>query len=206
MAALADVLPPFCSWKRAPADRWPPSPPRAAACTSTASPPPALCGASTPLTSGAWSWARWGGPGLQVLAARRGSRPRCLWASLPARADVPMQHGRPAEWPLFPAPGGSSSCARLGWLHAAGLQAPHAQAWTFQLPSKVLATLPAPLQVLANKVRAKVAEARAANRPLSAADGFNSSTVRLLNRFLESKTQPPAAGGPHVFPPGLQKA
>ncbi|KAL4431020.1 hypothetical protein ABPG75_006276 [Micractinium tetrahymenae] len=60
-------------------------------------------------------------------------------------------------------------------------------------------------KVLANKVRAKVAEARTDNRPLSTADGFNSSTVRLLNRFLESKTQPPAAGGPHAFPPGLRQ-
>ncbi|KAL4426849.1 hypothetical protein ABPG77_006635 [Micractinium sp. CCAP 211/92] len=60
-------------------------------------------------------------------------------------------------------------------------------------------------KVLANNVRAKLAEARAANRPLSTADGFSSSTVRLLNRFLEAKTQPPQAGEPHSFPPGLQK-
>lgn len=44
---------------------------------------------------------------------------------------------------------------------------------------------PALPQVLANKVRAKVQEARSANRAVSAADGFCPSTVRLLNRFLE---------------------
>lgn len=61
-------------------------------------------------------------------------------------------------------------------------------------------------QVLANQVRAKVQEARGAGRPVAAADGFNSSTVRLLNRFLESKTQPPAPGAGHNFPPGLKSA
>lgn len=57
-------------------------------------------------------------------------------------------------------------------------------------------------QVLANQVRAKVQEARAEARPLAAQDGFNGSTLRLLNRFLEAKTQPPAPGS-HNFPPGL---
>lgn len=59
------------------------------------------------------------------------------------------------------------------------------------------------VQVLANKVRSKVQEARSAGRQVSKADGFNASTVRLLNRFLEAKTQPPAQGK-HTFPPGLE--
>lgn len=61
-------------------------------------------------------------------------------------------------------------------------------------------------QVLANKVRAKVQEARSANRALSAADGFCPSTVRLLNRFLEQgQTQAPAPGAGPSFPPGLKQ-
>ena len=65
---------------------------------------------------------------------------------------------------------------------------------------------PSPVpQVLANKVRGKVAEARATGRPLGADDGFCSSTSRLLNRFLESKPQAPQAGAPHNFPPGLRQ-
>ena len=61
------------------------------------------------------------------------------------------------------------------------------------------------LQVLANQVRAKVQEARSAGRQLGAADGFNASTARLLNRFREAKTTPPPAGGGHSFPPGLRQ-
>eukprot|EP00887_Chlorella_sp_A99_P005656 scaffold1.g5656.t1 len=59
-------------------------------------------------------------------------------------------------------------------------------------------------KVLANNVRAKVEEARAANREIAPSDGFNASTRLLLNRFLATKTDRPAAGGPHSFPPGLQ--
>jgi hypothetical protein len=62
------------------------------------------------------------------------------------------------------------------------------------------------LQVLANQVRSKVQEARAEGRPVTQADGFNGSTVRLLNRFLAVGTQPPPPGGPHHFPPGLEQA
>ena len=64
------------------------------------------------------------------------------------------------------------------------------------------------MQVLATKVRAKVQEARAAGRPLSAAaDGFNGSTARLLNRFLAAdKTAAPAPGATAPnFPPGLRQ-
>lgn len=66
---------------------------------------------------------------------------------------------------------------------------------------------PPPLcpQVLANRVRAKVQEARSGGRELAAADGFLPSTQRLLNRFLASKTEAPAAGGPANFPPGLRQ-
>jgi glucose-6-phosphate isomerase len=61
-------------------------------------------------------------------------------------------------------------------------------------------------KVLANKVRAKVQEARSANCPLSAADGFCPSTVRLLNRFLQQgQTQAPAPGAGPSFPPGLKQ-
>ena len=66
----------------------------------------------------------------------------------------------------------------------------------------------ATVQVLATKVRAKVQEARAAGRPLSAAaDGFNGSTARLLNRFLAAdKTAAPAPGATAPnFPPGLRQ-
>lgn len=59
-------------------------------------------------------------------------------------------------------------------------------------------------KVLANRVRAKVEEARSANRPVAAADGFNPSTAALLNRFLAVPTAKPAVGGPHSFPPGLK--
>jgi glucose-6-phosphate isomerase len=59
-------------------------------------------------------------------------------------------------------------------------------------------------KVLANQVRAKVQEARSEGRPLGAQDGFNGSTLRLLNRFLEAKTQPPGPGQ-HSFPPGLKQ-
>ncbi|KAI3433502.1 hypothetical protein D9Q98_003314 [Chlorella vulgaris] len=61
-------------------------------------------------------------------------------------------------------------------------------------------------KVLANQVRSKVQEARAEGRPVTQADGFNGSTVRLLNRFLAVGTQPPPPGGPHHFPPGLEQA
>ncbi|KAI7835527.1 hypothetical protein COHA_010573 [Chlorella ohadii] len=61
-------------------------------------------------------------------------------------------------------------------------------------------------KVLANKVRAKVQEARSANRAVSAADGFCPSTVRLLNQFLEQgQTQAPAPGAGPSFPPGLKQ-
>ena len=59
--------------------------------------------------------------------------------------------------------------------------------------------------MLANRVRAKVQEARAGGRELAAADGFLPSTQRLLNRFLAAKTEAPAQGGPANFPPGLKR-
>lgn len=38
---------------------------------------------------------------------------------------------------------------------------------------------------------------------VSTADGFNSSTVRLLNRFLATPVE--KQEGAHVFPPGLRQ-
>jgi hypothetical protein len=59
------------------------------------------------------------------------------------------------------------------------------------------------MQVLANKVRAAVATARAGTSQVSQAEGFNSSTLRLLNRFLATPVEKLENG--HVFPPGLRK-
>ena len=56
--------------------------------------------------------------------------------------------------------------------------------------------------VLANRVRGAVAAARAEGRPLGGGDGFNGSTVRLLNRFLAEPVATPE-GGKDVFPPAL---
>jgi glucose-6-phosphate isomerase len=75
---------------------------------------------------------------------------------------------------------------------------------TYGHPALHLAPPPPAPQVLANQVRAKVQEARSEGRPLGAQDGFNGSTLRLLNRFLEAKTQPPGPGQ-HSFPPGLKQ-
>ncbi|GAB4817678.1 hypothetical protein N2152v2_004724 [Parachlorella kessleri] len=58
-------------------------------------------------------------------------------------------------------------------------------------------------KVLATKVRAAVASARAGSNQVSKADGFNGSTVRLLNRFLATPTH--KAEGAHLFPPGLKQ-
>jgi glucose-6-phosphate isomerase len=44
-------------------------------------------------------------------------------------------------------------------------------------------------KVLAGKVRAKMNEMRTTGRKLVASDGFNPSTIRLLNKYLEGKTQ-----------------
>ena len=58
-------------------------------------------------------------------------------------------------------------------------------------------------KVLANKVRGAVQTARKENRELQTGDGFNTSTVKLLNRFLANKPTAPD-GEKHSFPPGLK--
>ena len=49
-------------------------------------------------------------------------------------------------------------------------------------------------KVLANRVRGGVQAARAGCRGVTAADGFNASTRRLLNRFLRAPVAAQAAG------------
>ena len=60
-------------------------------------------------------------------------------------------------------------------------------------------------KVLAGKVRAKMSDARTSGRKLEAQDGFNPSTVRLLNRYLEGKTQLLYPKPQDVFPADLIK-
>lgn len=60
-------------------------------------------------------------------------------------------------------------------------------------------------KVLANNVRAAIIKARQGSQSVSGADGFNSSTVKLMNKFLASVPEKPE-NGKHVFPPGLARA
>ena len=57
-------------------------------------------------------------------------------------------------------------------------------------------------KVLAKNVRATVMKARQENQNITAHDGFNKSTVLLLNRFLSVDVLKPKES--HAFPPGLQ--
>lgn len=59
-------------------------------------------------------------------------------------------------------------------------------------------------KVLANQVRGALTTAKRESRRLAGSDGLNSSTVRLLNRFIARKEAAGPIAGPHVFPPGLQ--
>ena len=58
-------------------------------------------------------------------------------------------------------------------------------------------------KVLAGKVRAKMNEMRTSGHQLSTADGFNPSTMKLLNRYLEGKTQLLYPEPKDVFPDEL---
>ena len=60
-------------------------------------------------------------------------------------------------------------------------------------------------KVLAKNVRSTMATARRDGRKVSEEDGYNGSTLRLLNRFLSVEVLKPQPGGDHVFPPGLVK-
>ena len=59
-------------------------------------------------------------------------------------------------------------------------------------------------KVLANQVRGSVQAARKENRELATSDGFNTSTLRLLNRFLAKEIPTPEGG--HIFPPLLKSS
>ena len=58
-------------------------------------------------------------------------------------------------------------------------------------------------KVLANRVRSAVSSARKEGREVSREDGFNGSTVKLLNRFLAHQPEAPS-NGVDIFPPGLK--
>jgi hypothetical protein len=59
--------------------------------------------------------------------------------------------------------------------------------------------------MLAVRVRGKLAEARSASRSLTPSDGFNGSTLRLINRLLAAPVAGPAPGAGHSLPPGLHR-
>lgn len=58
-------------------------------------------------------------------------------------------------------------------------------------------------QVLASKVRTAMHQARTRGRPITPSDGFNYSTTRLINKYLEGKEQMLYPEGKDVFPINL---
>lgn len=66
--------------------------------------------------------------------------------------------------------------------------------------SRACPVLPAPPQVLATKVRNTLNTARGGKRGVVASDGFNYSTTRLMNKYLQTQGD---AGDKDVFPASL---